>query len=76
MLALLKYNVHLPSDEVANTLAADYSVMLAPGSIFGYEGHLRIGIGQTPAVFAEGLERTARCLDRLMLGATAGVGVH
>jgi aspartate/methionine/tyrosine aminotransferase len=76
LLALLKYNVDLPSDEVANTLAADYSVMLAPGSTFEYEGHLRIGIGQTPAIFAEGLERTARCLEQLTLGATAGVGAR
>ena len=28
--------------------------MLAPGSAFGYEGHLRIGIGQRPDIFAEG----------------------
>lgn len=74
LLALLKYNVDLPSDQVANTLAKDYSVMLAPGSTFGYEGHLRIGIGQTPEIFAEGLERTARCLERLTLEQTAGVG--
>ena len=74
LLALLKYNVDLPSDQVANTLAQDYSVMLAPGSTFGYEGHLRIGIGQTPAIFAEGLERTARCLEQLTLGQTAAVG--
>lgn len=74
LLALLKYNVDLPSDVVANTLAADYSVMLAPGSTFGYEGHLRIGIGQSPEVFAEGLERTARCLERLTLEQAAGVG--
>ncbi|MCO5220532.1 MAG: aminotransferase class I/II-fold pyridoxal phosphate-dependent enzyme [Thermomicrobiales bacterium] len=76
LLALMKYNVDLPSDTVANTLAADYSVMLAPGSTFGYEGHLRIGIGQTPAIFAEGLERTARCLERLTLGQTAAVGTQ
>jgi aspartate/methionine/tyrosine aminotransferase len=74
LLALLKYNLDLPSDEVANTLAADYSVMLAPGSTFGFEGHLRIGIGQTPVIFAQGLERTAQCLERLKAGQTAGVG--
>ncbi|MGC4108943.1 MAG: aminotransferase class I/II-fold pyridoxal phosphate-dependent enzyme [Nocardioides sp.] len=76
LLALLKYNVDLPSDEVANTLAKDYSVMLAPGSTFGYEGHLRIGIGQTPAIFAEGLERTARALEKMTLEQTAGVGAR
>jgi hypothetical protein len=50
--------------------------MLAPGSTFGYEGHLRIGIGQTPDIFAEGLECTAQCLERLTLQQTAGVGVR
>jgi aspartate/methionine/tyrosine aminotransferase len=74
LLALLKYNVDLPSDVVANALASDYSVMLAPGSTFGFEGHLRIGIGQRPDIFAEGLERTARCLEQLTLAQTAGVG--
>ena len=70
ILALMKYELDLPSLELANRLAEDYSVMLAPGSAFGYEGYLRIGIGNTPAVFAEGLRQTARCLRDL---AEAGV---
>ncbi len=71
ILALLKYQLVLPSLELANRLAEDYSVMLAPGSAFGYEGYLRIGVGNTPAVFAEGLRQTARCLRDL---SRAGVG--
>jgi aspartate/methionine/tyrosine aminotransferase len=55
----------LPSLELANRLAEDYSVMLAPGSAFGYEGYLRVGVGNTPAIFAEGLRQTARCLRDL-----------
>jgi hypothetical protein len=47
--------------------------MLAPGSAFGYEGYLRIGIGNTPAIFAEGLRQTARCLRDL---SSAGVPAH
>jgi hypothetical protein len=39
--------------------------MLAPGSAFGYEGYLRIGVGNSPAIFAEGLRQTARCLRDL-----------
>jgi hypothetical protein len=39
--------------------------MLAPGSAFGYEGYLRVGVGNTPAIFAEGLRQTARCLRDL-----------
>jgi hypothetical protein len=39
--------------------------MLAPGSAFGLEYHLRIGIGQEPSVFARGLERAGACLAGL-----------
>src|SRR5690349_5973871 len=66
LLALMKYNLDTASLGLANHLAEDYSVMLAPGSAFGYEGYLRIGIGQTPAVFAEGLRQTERCLRELV----------
>ncbi len=61
LLALARYNLDMPSLELANRLAERYSVMLAPGSAFGFEHHLRIGIGQDPAVFAAGLERAAAC---------------
>ncbi len=70
ILALMKYQHDLPSSELANRLAEDYSVMLAPGSAFGYEGYLRIGVGNSPEIFAEGLRQTARCLRDL---AEAGV---
>ncbi|MDX1523847.1 MAG: aminotransferase, partial [Anaerolineae bacterium] len=55
-----------PSLELANTLAEAYRVMLAPGSAFGYEHHLRIGIGQNPPVFAAGLEQVSACLATLI----------
>ena len=69
-MALMKYQLDLPSLELANRLAEDYSVMLATGSAFGYEGYLRIGVGTTPAIFAEGLCQTACCLRNLT---TAGI---
>jgi aspartate/methionine/tyrosine aminotransferase len=65
LLALLQYNLALPSRELADRLASEYSVMLAPGSAFGFEYHLRLGIGQEPGIFAEGLARTAACLADL-----------
>jgi len=65
LLALLHYKLDIPSLELANVLAEDYSVMLAPGSAFGYENHLRIGIGQDPPVFAAGLERAGACFASL-----------
>ncbi len=65
LVGLLRYHVPLPSLDLANLLAERYSVMLAPGSAFGYEHRLRIGIGQDPAVFAAGLERTGECFAGL-----------
>jgi aspartate/methionine/tyrosine aminotransferase len=65
LLALIKYDRKIPSLELADRLATEQSVMLAPGSAFGYEHHLRIGVGQRPDIFAEGLRRAALVLDGL-----------
>ena len=64
LLGLLKYNLPVDSLTLADSLATEYSVMLAPGSAFGYEKHLRLGIGQRPDVFAKGLVEAGRALDR------------
>ncbi|HEY6330657.1 MAG TPA: aminotransferase class I/II-fold pyridoxal phosphate-dependent enzyme [Blastocatellia bacterium] len=65
LLALLRYNLDIPSIDLSNKLAEEYSVMLAPGSAFGYENHLRIGIGQAPDVFTAGLAQTSACFANL-----------
>jgi aspartate/methionine/tyrosine aminotransferase len=65
LLALLRYELDMPSLEFANRLSEEHGVMLAPGSAFGFEHHLRIGIGQDPPVFAEGLRRAGAFLDEL-----------
>lgn len=73
LLAMLSYRLEIPSLDLANRLAEEYGVMLAPGSAFNYEYHLRIGLGQRPDVFAAGLERVAACFADLR---SAGVGVR
>ena len=65
LLALMKYNLDIPSAKLSDLLAGEYSVMLAPGAAFGYEGYVRIGIGQRPDLFREGLFRTAACFRDL-----------
>jgi aspartate/methionine/tyrosine aminotransferase len=65
LVALLRYQLDMPSRELADLLATDYSVMLAPGAAFGYEHHLRIGLGQEPGVFQAGLDETSRCFEAL-----------
>jgi len=65
LLAMMRYAADIGSGELADGLARDARVMLAPGASFGLEGYLRIGIGQRPDIFAEGLRRTAEYLSRL-----------
>jgi aspartate/methionine/tyrosine aminotransferase len=65
LLALLHYNLDIPSLELANKLAEEYSVMLAPGSAFGYEHYLRIGVGQEPSIFEAGLQAAGDCFADL-----------
>lgn len=59
LLAMMRYDLPIASLPPADGLARDAGVMLAPGSTFGLEHHLRIGIGQRHDLFAEGLRRTA-----------------
>jgi aspartate/methionine/tyrosine aminotransferase len=65
LLALLKYELDIPSDQLADRLAEEYSVMLAPGAAFGFEGYLRIGIGMRPDIFRAGLDRAGACFADL-----------
>ncbi|MBV9173193.1 MAG: aminotransferase class I/II-fold pyridoxal phosphate-dependent enzyme [Chloroflexi bacterium] len=65
LLALLRYDLPIESLELADLLATEYSVMLAPGSAFGLERHLRIGIGQDPPVFRAGLAAAGRAFQSL-----------
>jgi aspartate/methionine/tyrosine aminotransferase len=65
LLALIKYDLPLDSLPLADRLATEYSVMLAPGSAFGYERHLRLGVGQRPDIFAKGLEEAGKCFAQL-----------
>ena len=65
LLALLKYDLPMDSLPLADELATKFSVMLAPGSAFGYERHLRMGVGQRPDVFKMGLQEAGRCFEEV-----------
>jgi aspartate/methionine/tyrosine aminotransferase len=62
---MMKYTAPVDSTILADRLAKEARVMLAPGSAFGLEGYLRIGIGQRQDLFAEGLRRTGDFLEGL-----------
>lgn len=70
LLTMLAYQLDVPSQDLANRLAEEYSVMLAPGSAFDFEYHLRLGLGQRPDIFAAGLDRTAACFKDLQASGT------
>jgi aspartate/methionine/tyrosine aminotransferase len=65
LLAMMRYNFDISSAELADRLASEKRVMLAPGSAFSIENHLRIGIGQRPDIFREGLNQTADLLRQI-----------
>lgn len=65
LLGMLNYQMNIPSAELADGLAKDASVMLAPGSAFGHEYHLRIGFGANPERFREGLDVAARYIEQV-----------
>ena len=67
-LALVRYTIDLPSVDVADAIRTQASVLVAPGSCFGVEGHLRIALGLEPAFVNEALERIARVLRELRGG--------
>jgi len=65
LLAMMKYTAPVDSTILADRLAKEARVMLAPGSAFGLDGYLRIGIGQRQDLFAEGLRLTGEFLKGL-----------
>jgi aspartate/methionine/tyrosine aminotransferase len=66
LLAMMSYTMPIDSVTLADRLAAEARVMLAPGSAFGMDSHLRIGIGQRPDIFAKGLEATSQFMRSLV----------
>lgn len=65
LLAMMGYTADIDSRTLGDRLAGEAGVMLAPGDAFGMPGRLRIGIGQDPTIFREGLERTSEFLRKI-----------
>lgn len=60
---LIRYSGDRPSTELAERLRADHGLLVVPGSHFGLEHHLRIGIGGEPGPLREGLAKLGRVLE-------------
>ena len=57
--ALLKIHTDQPSREFCIDLLRETGVMFTPGSAMGWEGHVRIGYANAPAILREGLARVS-----------------
>jgi len=67
-MAFLSYDVPIGSDEFSRRMREEESTLLVPGSCYGLEGHVRVGIGARPEVLTAGLERMGRLADRVAAG--------
>lgn len=56
--AFLKYRKDIPSEKLARALIEEESIFFVPGTCFGMEGHLRIGLGKHQDNLREVLQRT------------------
>ncbi len=60
--ALLRYDIDMPSRDFCVRLLSETGVMLTPGSALDMEGYLRIGYAQPQDVLTEGLRRLSKFL--------------
>jgi aspartate/methionine/tyrosine aminotransferase len=68
-MAFLSYGAPISSDEFSRRMREEESTLVVPGSCYGLEGHVRVGIGARPEVLTAGLERMGRLADRLAIEA-------
>lgn len=54
-------------DQLNTLLIKKYDTIIAPGRFFGMSDHLRIGYGQEPDKFREGLRRLGEALEKMRI---------
>jgi aspartate/methionine/tyrosine aminotransferase len=69
-IGLLRYDAPVASDELAERLRAEAGVLVVPGTHFGLDRYIRIGVGIEPRVLGAALDLVSRVMDRL--GGAAG----
>lgn len=63
--ALLKYDVDMPSYDLCVSLVKETGVLMTPGVAFDMEGYVRIGYTNNPDILREGLARVSEFLGTL-----------
>jgi aspartate/methionine/tyrosine aminotransferase len=64
-MAFLRYRLGVGSSELARRLRDEKSLLVLPGDVYGMDHYIRIGIGDQPSHFAEGLALLEEGLDEL-----------
>lgn len=68
-MGFLSFDAPVTSDEFSRLMREEESTLVVPGSCYGLEGYVRVGIGARPEVLEAGLARMGRLADRLAAGA-------
>jgi aspartate/methionine/tyrosine aminotransferase len=58
-----RYDLPIESDDLAEVLRADYSVLIVPGEHFGMGKYMRIGFGPPPAQLQAALDRVTTAIS-------------
>jgi aspartate/methionine/tyrosine aminotransferase len=61
-ICFVRYDADIGSDEFAERLRTDQSVLIVPGSHFGMDRHIRFGLGMPTNLFEDALERVGETL--------------
>jgi aspartate/methionine/tyrosine aminotransferase len=61
-ICLARYDADIPSEELAERLRVEQSVLILPGSHFGLDRYVRFGLGMPTAQFRTALDRVAETL--------------
>jgi aspartate/methionine/tyrosine aminotransferase len=69
-IGLLRYDADVASDELADRLRVEEGVLVVPGTHFGLNRYIRIGVGIQPRLLMAALERLTHTMDGL--GGAAG----
>lgn len=64
-IAFMKINSSLSSDELCTAMRENYGVSIVPGSLYGYDKHLRFGLGSDPTKMATGLKYLTEYMETL-----------
>ena len=75
-MAFVSYRMDVPSRELVERLREEKSVFPVPGSAFGLEHYLRIGIGSSAEHLEEGLRRIRSFFDERAFALRAAQRSH